>query len=100
MSWQLLIGLSVVLYSVNGLLHRTIMKDDSSDAYAQAFVFTGLGCLFFLIVLIFRGGFYFSLSWNQILLMILASVLSSLGMVFTFKGFKFPFVFIPVSVYC
>jgi drug/metabolite transporter (DMT)-like permease len=64
------------------------MKDDSSDAYAQAVVFTGLGGLFFLVVLLFRGGFQASLSWNQLLLIILASILSSAGMVFTFKGFK------------
>ena len=89
MSWQLLVGLSVVLYSVNGLLHRTIMKDDSSDAYAQAVIFTSLVCLFFFVVSLFRGGFQVSVSWNQLLLMILASILSSAGMVFTFKGFKF-----------
>ena len=50
MSWQLLVGLSVLLYSINGLLHRTIMKDESSDAYARAFVFTGLISLLFLIL--------------------------------------------------
>ena len=89
MSWQSLVGISVVLYSVNGLLHRTIMKDDDSDAYAQAIVFTGLGCFFFLVVLLFRGGFQAFLSWNQLLLMILAAILPSIGMVFIFKGFKF-----------
>lgn len=36
MSWQLLAGLGVVIYSINGLLHRSIMKDDDSDAHAQA----------------------------------------------------------------
>jgi drug/metabolite transporter (DMT)-like permease len=88
MSWQLLIVLSVVLYSVNGLLHRTIMKDESSDAYAQAVMFTGLICLFFLIALLIRGGFQTSVSWNQILLIILSSCLSAAGIVFTFKGFQ------------
>jgi len=88
MSWQLLVGLSVLLYSINGLLHRTIMKDESSDAYAQAVTFTGLSSVFFLIVLSFRGGFQSSLSWNQLLLFLLAAFLSSGGMVFTFKGFK------------
>jgi drug/metabolite transporter (DMT)-like permease len=88
MSWQLLVGLSVVLYSVNGLLHRTIMKDDNSDAYAQAVVFTGLVALFFLIILLFHGGFQLPGSWIQSLFMIFGAVFSSIGMVFTFKGFK------------
>ena len=88
MTWQLLVGLSVLLYSINGLLHRTIMKDESSDAYAQAFAFTGLISFFFLIVLLFRGGFVSSPSWSQLLLFVLTALLSSIGMVFTFMGFK------------
>ena len=88
MSWQLLVGLSVILYSINGLLHRTIMKDDSSDAYAQAVVFTGLVAFFFLIILLFHGGFQLPGSWIQSLFMIFGAVFSSIGMVFTFKGIK------------
>jgi drug/metabolite transporter (DMT)-like permease len=64
------------------------MKDEISDAYAQAVTFTGLSSIFFLIVLSFRGGFQSSLSWNQLLLFLLAAFISSGGMVFTFKGFK------------
>jgi drug/metabolite transporter (DMT)-like permease len=88
MSWQLLVGSSVVLYSVNGLLHRTIMKDEASDAYAQAVVFTGLGSLFCLVILLFRGGFQSAVSWNQFMLLLFSSFLSAIGMVFTFKGFR------------
>jgi drug/metabolite transporter (DMT)-like permease len=88
MSWQLLIGLSVILSSGNGLLHRTIMKDESSDAYAQAVAFTGLSALFFLIVLLVRGGWQTALSGNQLLLILASSVIQAVGMVFTFKGFK------------
>jgi drug/metabolite transporter (DMT)-like permease len=88
MSWQLLVGLTVVLYSVNGLLHRTIMKIEGSDAYAQAVVFTGLSSLIFLIVLLFRGSFQWSISWNQLILLVLAAFASSAGIVFSFKGFK------------
>jgi len=38
MSWQILVGLSIILFSVNGLIHRVIMKDSKSDAGAQAFM--------------------------------------------------------------
>ena len=88
MSWQLLVGLSVLLYSINGLLHRTLMKDESSDAYAQAVTFAGLSGVFFLIILLFRGGFQPWQSWNQLPLFLLAAFLSSMGMICTFKGFK------------
>jgi drug/metabolite transporter (DMT)-like permease len=88
MSWQLLTGLSVVLYSVNALLHRTIMRDEQSDAYAQALVFTGLGSLFFLVALLIRGGLESPASWNQLLLVMLAALLSAVGMVLVFEGFK------------
>ncbi len=88
MSWQLLISLSVLLYSVNGLLHRTIMKDQSSDAYAQAAAFMGLSGLFYLVVLLFRGGIQTSLSESQLLLVPATSVIGTAGVVLTFKGFK------------
>lgn len=88
MSWQLLIGLSVVLYSVNALLHRTIMKDDQSDAYAQALVFTALGSVFFLVALLIRGGLESPASWNQLLLIVVAALLSAVGMVLVFEGFR------------
>ena len=88
MSWQLLIGLSVVLYSVNALLHRTIMRGEQSDAYAQALVFTGLGTVFFLVALLIRGGLESPASWNQLLLIMLAALLSAVGMVLVFEGFR------------
>ena len=88
MSWQILAGLGVLLYSINGLLHRTIMNDNNSDAYAQAFAFTSLISVFFFITQIFRGGFETFPSWNQVLLFLLTAILSSIGMVLTFKGFK------------
>lgn len=88
MPWQLLIGLSVVLYSVNGLLHRSIMKDESSDAHTQAIAFTGLGTLFFWAIFLMRGGPQTAPSFNQWAMFVTTSTLSSLGMVFMFKGFK------------
>jgi drug/metabolite transporter (DMT)-like permease len=88
MPWQLLIGLSVALYSVNGLLHRSIMKDESSDAHAQAIAFTALSSVFFWSIFLFRGGPRASPSLNHWEMFLTTSLLSSLGMVFVFKGFK------------
>ncbi|MFC1624854.1 DMT family transporter [Patescibacteria group bacterium] len=88
MSWQLLVCLSVILYSVNGLLHRTIMKDESSDSYAQAVLFTGLTGVFSFTFLLFKGGFQSHLTFNILPLFLLAAFASAMGMICTFKGFK------------
>jgi len=64
------------------------MKSAVSDAHAQAIAFTGLTCLFSLIILLLRGGFQSYLAWNQIPLFLLVALLSAMGMIFTFKGFK------------
>lgn len=88
MSWQLLVGLSVFLYSVNGLFHRTLMKEEDSDAYAQAVVFVALTGIFSFVILLFRGGFQSTLTLDILPLFLLAAFLSAMGMLCTFKGFK------------
>lgn len=88
MSWQLLTVLSVLFYSVNGLLHRMLMKDDTSDAYAQSVAFMGLVGLFALILLLFRGGLQSAFSLNQLLLFVPMVYINAIAMIFTFKGIK------------
>lgn len=88
MSWQLMVALSVLLYSANGLLHRTIMKDENSDGYTQAFAFTLQVSIIFLIAFLFRLHSASLPSLNQLMLFLLTASLSSVGMVFTFMGFK------------
>lgn len=89
MSWQWLIGLSVLLFSVNGLLHRVLMKTDESDPYVQTVIFTGLVGLFGLVIVLLRGGFKSTISLDQLPIFGLIAGLSAVGGVFTFKGFKF-----------
>jgi len=88
MSWQLLIGLSVLLYSVNGLLHRVMMKDEASDPYTQTIAFTGLVGFFAFIIAIFRGGLQTSFSTNQFFLFLPMVILGTFGNIFAFKGVK------------
>ncbi len=88
MSWQLLVGLSVLFYSVNGLLHRILMKDDNSDAYAQSVAFMGLVGLFAFIIVLFRGGLHASFSLNQLLLFFPMVFINAIAMIFAFKGIK------------
>src|SRR3972149_7298075 len=88
MTWQLMVGLAVLLYSINGLLHRSIMKNDDSDAYAQAFAFTALVSLFFLVVFVFRPYSVSLPSPSQWVLSLISALFSCAGMVLVFKGFK------------
>jgi len=88
MSWQLLVGSSVFLFSVNGLLHRVLMKADKSDPYAQTVVFTGLVGMFAFVILLLRGGFQSTITLNQLPIFGLITGLTAVAGVFTFKGFK------------
>jgi uncharacterized membrane protein len=46
MSWQLLAGLSVLFFSLNGIFNRVIMRNANSDPFAQTMVFAELVGLF------------------------------------------------------
>lgn len=89
MSWEWLVASSVLLFSVNGLLHRVLMKTDESNPYAQTVIFTGLVGLFGLVIVLLRGGFQSTISLDQLPIFGLIAGLSAVGGVFTFKGFKF-----------
>lgn len=89
MTWQILIGLSVLLYSVNGLLHRVLMKDDKSDPKAQAFMFTCLVGFFGLLIAAYQGGIRSELTIAQLPSFLLIATLITVGSVYAFKGFKY-----------
>ncbi len=88
MSWQLLITLSVLLYSINGLLHRVMMKEESSDAYAQTVAFTGMVGIFALLIALLRGELQTSITINQLLLFIPLLIIGTVGNIIAFKGMK------------
>lgn len=66
MSWQLLAGLSVSFFSLNGIFNRVIMRDVNSDPFAQTIVFSGLVGVFAFIIALFRGGFHYQISLDQV----------------------------------
>lgn len=88
MSWQILIFVSVLLFSINSLFHRVLMKDEKSDPYAQTIAFYGLGGIFAFIISLFRGGFHYQISINQIPFFLLLAVFATLAPVFAFKALK------------
>lgn len=89
MSWQLLIGLSVVIYSFSALLQKVLLKSDKSDPIAFSIFFQlGVSIVIGLIVLLWRksiplpelSGIGFSL--------LLMAILYSLGNIFVFSSLK------------
>ena len=88
MSWQILIGISVILGSINSLLHRGLLKNENSDAYAQSVVFTFLVGIFSLIILKVSGRHLSVLSGEQLPIFIAVALISPLVFIFMFKGFK------------
>ena len=89
MTWQILVGLAILLYSVNGLLHRILMKDDNSDPNAQALMFTTLVGLFGVVIVLFQGGFKSFTTLSQLPYFVLISLLVTAGSIYAFKGFKY-----------
>jgi drug/metabolite transporter (DMT)-like permease len=89
MSWQLLVGLSILLFSINGLLHRVLMKDSKSDPNAQAFMFTTIVGLLGLVIVLFQGGLKSHISLVQLPYFFLIASFTTIGSIFAFKGFKY-----------
>ncbi len=88
MSWQLLIALSVFLFSLNGLFHRVLMKDIKSNAFAQTIVFYGLGAIFSFIIALYRGGFHYQIEFTQTPYFILLAIFATAAPVVVFKAAK------------
>jgi drug/metabolite transporter (DMT)-like permease len=88
MTWQILLVISVILGSTNSLLHRGLLKNENSDAYAQSVVFTFLEGIFSLIIIIVSGRHLSVLRFDQLPLFIAIALISPLVFIFMFKGFK------------
>lgn len=87
MTWQFFLIASILASSVNGLIHRTIMKNDQSDSKAQTVVFAGLTGIFGLVLALLTTGFHFpplSLWFNFLLMVALITSASIL----TFRAYK------------
>ena len=88
MSWQLLISISILLFSFNGLFHRTLMKEENSDPIAQTIAFYGLGGIFIILLLAFRGGFQYQPILHNIPLILVYTVFATAAPVLAFKALK------------
>lgn len=88
MSWQLFITLSVVLFSLNNLFHRVLMKEEKSDPYIQTIMFYGLGGIFAFFVSLLRGGFHYQVTYHQIPSFLLLTIFATAAPVLGFKALK------------
>lgn len=89
MSWQLLIGISVLIYSVSVLIQRVLLKDDKSDPMSFSIFFQiGVALVTAILVLSINGSIPIpdmsKISWSVIVM----TVLYALANIFIFKSLK------------
>lgn len=88
MPWQVLLIFSILFLSLNGLLHRSLLKDDDSNPKAQAIIFLGLGGILTVFMALFSGklnlGFPTSLTVNLLVIAMFATI----AYVLKYHGFK------------
>jgi len=89
MSWQILIALSVLLYSFSVLLQKVLLKDDKSDPISFSIFFqVGVSIIIAALVFLLNGGIVIpdlSEIWVYVLLM---GILYGLANVSVFKSLK------------
>ncbi len=89
MSWQLLIGLSVLLYSLSVVLQRVLLKDDKSEPISFSIFFQiGVAIVIGILVLVIQGGIpipdFSQISWSVLAM----TALYALANIFIFKSLK------------
>lgn len=89
MSWQLLIGISVLLYSISVLLQRVLLKDNKSEPISFSIFFqVGVAIVIGILVLITHGKIqipdFSQISWSILVM----TVLYALANIFIFKSLK------------
>lgn len=88
MSWQLLVGASVFIYSVNTLIHKILMKERDSDPYAQTIAFYGIVGILALIFALLRGGFQYRIAPDQLPLFAVITAFAAVASVLAFKALQ------------
>jgi len=89
MSWQILIAVSVILYSVSVLLQRVVLKDDKSESISFSIIFQiGVAIITAILVFIMQRGVslpdFSKISWSILAM----TALYALANIFIFKALK------------
>lgn len=88
MSWQVLLAISMVLLSLNGLFHRSLLKDEGSDPRAQTIAFLGLGGIIAIVIALLRGKLDLTFPQPLLINFILIAVLSTVHYITKYRGFQ------------
>jgi len=88
MSWQLFLIISIFCLSLNGLFHRSLLKDDKSDAKAQTLVFLSLGGLLTILIALVRGKLQIVLPHNLLLNFLILAILGAVAYFYKYRGYQ------------
>lgn len=88
MSWQILVALSVVLYSVSVLLQRVILKESNSKPIAYSIFYQFLIGIFMAVIALFFGGIHLPNLRPLIFNLILMALFYGFSNIFIFKSLK------------
>jgi len=88
MSWQILLILSIIFLSFNGLFHKSLLKDDKSDPRAQAIVFLGIGGILSIVIALVRGKFLIEFSPSLVFNFLTLAIFATIAYVLKYRGFQ------------
>src|SRR3989344_5938895 len=88
MSWQLFLIISIFCLSLIGLFHRSLLKDDKSDAKAQTLVFLSLGGLLTILIALVRGKLQIVLPHNLLLNFLILAILGAVAYFYKYRGYQ------------
>jgi drug/metabolite transporter (DMT)-like permease len=88
MSWQILLAISIISLSFNGLFHKSLLRDDKSDPRAQAIVFLGIGGVLSIIIALFRGGLHLEFSSSLIFNLLVLAVVGTIAYILKYRGYQ------------
>ena len=88
MSWQILLIISIIFLSFNGLFHKSLLKNDKSDPRAQAIVFLGLGGFISILIALLRGKLQLEFSPSLIINFSVLATFATIAYVLKYRGFQ------------
>jgi drug/metabolite transporter (DMT)-like permease len=88
MSWQILLIISIIFLSLNGLFHKSLLKDDRSDPRAQAIIFLGIGGVLSILIALLRGKLQLEFPPFLVFNLLAIAVFATIAYVLKYRGFQ------------
>lgn len=87
MSWQILLTISIIFLSFNGLFHKSLLKSDN-DPRAQVVVFLGLGGLISIFIAVLRGKLQLEFPPSLLIDFLVLAIFATAAYVLKYRGFQ------------